>query len=57
MLVHTPAPHSALDMLNLAELFNKTRSDIYNIRGGETLGEGWEWCQWPDHLSQHHQRL
>ncbi|KAI1842107.1 hypothetical protein JX266_011640 [Neoarthrinium moseri] len=44
MLVHTPGSHAELEMINLAELFNKTRSDIYKVRGGEALGEGWEWC-------------
>lgn len=44
MLVHTPASHAALERLNLTELFNKTRSDVLKVRGGEALGEGWEWC-------------
>lgn len=44
MLVHAPSSHTALEMLNLTELFNKTRSEFYKVRGGEVLGEGWEWC-------------
>ncbi|OAQ82559.1 metallopeptidase [Purpureocillium lilacinum] len=43
MLVHTPASHTELENLNLTELFNKTRSDIFKVSGGEALGEGWEW--------------
>nr|A0A8J9S3C0.1 RecName: Full=Oligopeptidase PhomG; AltName: Full=Phomopsin biosynthesis cluster protein G [Diaporthe leptostromiformis]BDA39153.1 peptidase M3 [Diaporthe leptostromiformis] len=43
MLVHKPASRAALEALNLTELFNKTRSDVYKVRGGEALGEGWEW--------------
>lgn len=44
MLVHTPSSHTELEELNMTELFNKTRSDVYKVRGGEALGEGWEWC-------------
>jgi metallopeptidase MepB len=44
MLVHTPSSHAELEKLNLTELFNKTRSDVYKVRGGEASGEGWEWC-------------
>ncbi|KAI4598801.1 hypothetical protein KJ359_002693 [Pestalotiopsis sp. 9143b] len=42
--VHTPASHEELETLNLTELFNKTRSEIYKVRGGEAFGEGWEWA-------------
>ncbi|KAK6222860.1 hypothetical protein LQW54_000670 [Pestalotiopsis sp. IQ-011] len=42
--VHTPASHEELETLNLTELFNKTRSEVYKVRGGEAFGEGWEWA-------------
>ncbi|KAI1323212.1 hypothetical protein F5Y16DRAFT_384503 [Xylariaceae sp. FL0255] len=43
MLVHTPTSHEALEEMNLTELFNKTRSEIFNVHGDEDVG-GWEWC-------------
>lgn len=43
MLIHTPTSHEALETMNLAEVFNKTKSEIYSLKGGEALGDGWEW--------------
>jgi metallopeptidase MepB len=44
MLIHGPTSHGELEATNLTELFNRTRADIYQIQGGEALGEGWEWA-------------
>ncbi|CRL27656.1 Peptidase M3A/M3B, thimet/oligopeptidase F [Penicillium camemberti] len=43
MLIHSPTSREELLRTNLTELFNKTRSSISGIQGGEILGEGWEW--------------
>ncbi|CAN8104142.1 unnamed protein product [Discula destructiva] len=43
MLIHTPASHEALAAMNLAEVFNRTKSEIYSLKGGEAIGDGWEW--------------
>lgn len=42
-LVHSPTRHEELETTNLTELFNRTRAAVYQIHGGEALGEGWEW--------------
>ncbi|EFW98998.1 metallopeptidase [Grosmannia clavigera kw1407] len=39
----SPETHEELEAMNLTELFNRTRADIYQIHGGEALDEGWEW--------------
>lgn len=43
MLIHTPSSHEALEAMNLAEVFNRTKSEIYSLKGGEAIGDGWEW--------------
>lgn len=43
MLIHTPTSHQALENTNLAELFNKTKTSIIGVSGGEAVGDGWEW--------------
>ncbi|KUI61051.1 Saccharolysin [Cytospora mali] len=43
MTIHTPASHEALEAMNLAEVFNKLKSEIYSLPGGEVTGDGWEW--------------
>ncbi len=43
MLVHNPKSHEALKALNLAENFNRLKTEIYNLAGGEAVGDGWEW--------------
>jgi metallopeptidase MepB len=43
MLVHSPASHQALEATNLTELFNKTKTSILGISGGEAVGDGWGW--------------
>lgn len=40
LLIHSPASREELLRTNLTELFNKTRSSISGIHGGEILGEG-----------------
>ncbi len=37
MLIHSPTSHEELAKINLTELFNKTRSDIYHVHGGKPL--------------------
>lgn len=43
MVIHTPTSHEALEAMNLAEVFNKLKSEIYSLPGGEATGDGWEW--------------
>jgi metallopeptidase MepB len=43
MLIHSPESHEKLERMNLTELFNKTKSEIYSLSGGEVIGDGWEW--------------
>lgn len=43
MLIHTPTSHEALEATNLTELFNKTRTSMTGLSGGEAVGDGWEW--------------
>lgn len=42
MLIHTPTSHKTLEAMNLAESFNKLKSEIYSLPGGEA-SDGWEW--------------
>jgi metallopeptidase MepB len=42
MLVHTPTSDEDLERTNLTELFNKTRTEITSLAGGE-VDDGWEW--------------
>lgn len=44
MLVHSPESHEALENTNLPELFNRTQNEVYHAKGGEALGEGWDYC-------------
>lgn len=43
MVIHSPASREALEAMNLAEVFNKLKSEIYSLKGGEAIGDGWEW--------------
>ena len=43
MLIHNPKSHEALEAQKLAESFNKLKTEIYSLAGGEALGDGWEW--------------
>lgn len=43
MTIHTPNSHEELDAMNLAEVFNKLKTEIYSLPGGEAIGDGWEW--------------
>lgn len=43
MVIHTPTSHEALESLNLAETFNRLKSEIFSLPGGEAIGDGWEW--------------
>ncbi|KAH8896016.1 zincin [Thozetella sp. PMI_491] len=45
MMVHNPASHAELEDASLAEWFNKSKNEITGLKGGEALGEGWEWSQ------------
>lgn len=42
MLIHTPTSHETLETMNLAESFNKMKSEVYSLPGGERV-DGWEW--------------
>ncbi|MCJ1359379.1 MAG: hypothetical protein MMC33_009381 [Icmadophila ericetorum] len=43
MTVYTPSTHEELETMNFTEIFNRLRFEITGLKGGEALGEGWEW--------------
>jgi metallopeptidase MepB len=43
MIIHSPTSHEELEAMNLAEVFNKLKTEIYSLPGGEAIGDGWEW--------------
>lgn len=43
LLIHSPESHEALEELNLTATYNKMKSEIRSLAGGEALGEGLEW--------------
>lgn len=43
LMIHSPESHEALEGLNLTAEYNKMKSEIRSLAGGEALGEGFEW--------------
>lgn len=43
LMIHSPDSHESLERMNFTELYNKMKSEIRGLAGGEALGEGWEW--------------
>jgi len=44
MNIHSPTSHEELEQLNFCEHFNKLKNELTSMKGGEALGEGWEWA-------------
>lgn len=44
MVVHNPPSRQVLEDINFTALFNRLRTEIVGLKGGETLDEGWEWA-------------
>ncbi|KAK1756992.1 hypothetical protein QBC47DRAFT_359473 [Echria macrotheca] len=45
VLVHSPTSHEELEKMDLAAAYNKLKTEMTGLRGGEVLGEGWAWSQ------------
>jgi len=45
VLVHSPTSHEELEKMDLAAAYNKLKTEMTGLRGGEALGEGWAWSQ------------
>ncbi|KAG8162406.1 hypothetical protein KVR01_008171 [Diaporthe batatas] len=43
LMIHSPESHEALEKMNLTAAYNKMKSEIRSLAGGEALGEGLEW--------------
>lgn len=43
MKVHNSSSRASLEETDFTVLFNKTRREIIGLKGGEEIGEGWDW--------------
>ncbi|KAK0646940.1 hypothetical protein B0T16DRAFT_493823 [Cercophora newfieldiana] len=45
ILVHAPGSHKELEEMELAAAYNKLKTEMTGLKGGEAFGEGWTWSQ------------
>jgi len=43
MEVHSQSSYDELEQLNLCKRFNQLKNELMSLKGGEAIGEGWEW--------------
>jgi metallopeptidase MepB len=50
MKIHSPKSLQELEQMDYARHFNETRNEIMSLKGGESLGEGWDWAYGHTHF-------